>query len=322
MNLEFLDALENILQPGNNTSGRNMCTNSVHFIKSINSISTAVLVFGFVGNCATFTCILCFHRLRKPTYLFIASLSVADILCLVIQCIARFYSIIPPSISIELFMAITAAFAHASMTHVIALSVFRLQMIKHPLQFQQRMTNKKTVRFIVACWIIGLFIGFLIYIIGTREAVQNNLIIFIIFLTIIDVLIPHLILLTVHLIKVRLLRKSIIDKSHMTPHIQKLSNMTCLIILINVLTILPMWIGYLGLSNATETQTTRAVRCYFMQIALILITLHHSLNPVILFFISNPFQNMTCVKKRRSYKGYTCSKGTSVSDVYSITHLW
>ena len=322
MNLELLDQLGKTFLQENNTSGSNTsCSNSVHFSKSIDSISIVILAFGFVGNFATFMSIVCLRRLRKPTYVFIASLSVADVCCLVIQCIARFYFIILRTISIELFMSIMAVFAHASLTHVIALSIFRLQMIKHPLQFKQRMTNKKAVFCIIACWIVGLFIGILIYIISTREAVQYNVTFFIIVLAITDVVIPQLILLTVHLVKVQVIRKASINKSHMTPHIQKLSKMACLIILINVLTILPMWTGFLGLSIATKTDNTRVVRCYFMQIALILVILHHSLNPVILFFISNPFQNIACVEKWRKNKWDTCicCKGTSLSDVYSIS---
>ena len=320
MNLEFLDQLGDTFLQENNTSGSNMsCSNSVHFSKSIDSISTAVLIFGFVGNFTTFTFILCFPRLRKPTYGFIASLSLADVCCLAIQCIARFYYVIQFSISIELFLAITAVFAHASMTHVMALSVFRLQMIKHPLQFKQKMTSKKTVLCIISCWIVGLFIGSLVYIISTREVLQNNLTVSIIVVTIIDVVVPQLILLTVHLIKVRALRKASIDKSHMTPHIQKLSKMACLIILFNVMTILPMWIGFLAISIATKTDETRVVRCYIMQIALILIIIHHSLNPVILFFISNPFQNMMCVEKWRKYRSDRRRKETSMNNVYIIS---
>ena len=145
MNLEVLKELGNFLQAGNtsnNSQQNTLCPSYVSFDIYIPIITNIVVAFGFVGNCITFVSILCIKDLRTPTHMFIASLSFADICCLINQRFAMSYQVLKEFISVELFLSISGAFLQTSTNHTIALSVFRLHMIRHPLQFRQKVTFK------------------------------------------------------------------------------------------------------------------------------------------------------------------------------------
>ena len=275
------------------------CSNSDYFYTSVNIVSLILFVIGFIGNIATFVSVLCCGTLRNPTYILISSLSVADTCCLLMKRLARSYNVIKEVVSFQAFLSVAIALFHVSTAHVIALNVLRLYMMKNPLEFMQKMTKKKTLLYIFACYLVGIVFGSVVYILFTQRGVKQKLTEILVSLAVMEIVIPQITLLIIHLIKVRVLRNSAVSQCYMMPHIRKLSKMTCIIILTNVLTILPLWIGVVALSLVKDHYKAIIIRCYYIAASFIFIILHHSINPIIFFFVSKPYKNLTCRESLR-----------------------
>ena len=257
-------------------------------------ITNIVVAFGFVGNCITFVSIMCIKDLRTPTHMFIASLSFADMCCLINQRFAMSYQVLKKFISFELFLSISGAFLQTSTNHTIALSVFRLQMMIHPLQFRQKITFKRTTLYIGLCWLVGTFVGVIIYFTTLQKQLRQKATRIVAVLSVFYVIIPQLILLAIHVWKIRVLRTTAIASRQVTTYIQRLSRMICVIVTLNVATLLPIWIGYLSLSIVTDIHNTQEMLCYDIPVTFILLVFHHSLNPVLFFLMSKPFTASNC----------------------------
>ena len=271
----------------------NKCSNSEYFNTSVNIVSLILFVIGFIGNIATFVSVLCCGTLRMPTYILIASLSVVDTCCLLIKRLGRSYNVIKEVVSFQAFLSVSSALFHASTAHVIALSVLRLYMMKNPLEFKHKMTKRGTLLHIFVCYLMGTVFGSVVYILFTQNGVNEKLTVLLICLAVMEIVIPQITLLIIHLIKVRVLRNSAVSQLHVTPHIRKLSKMICIIILTNVLTIFPLWIGVVALSLVKDHDKAIIIRCYYIAASFIFIILHHSINPIIFFFVSKPYKNLT-----------------------------
>ena len=281
------------------SNGTNKCSNSDYFNTSVNIISIFLFVVSFIGNIATCFSVFCCGKLRKPTYILIASMSVADTCCLLMQRLGRSYYIVKHVLSFQAFLFVASAPFHVSTAHVIALSVLRLYMMKNPLEFMHKMTKKKTLLYIFACYLVGIVFGSVVYILFTQRGVKQKLTEILVSLAVMEIVIPQITLLTIHLIKVRVLLNSAVSQCYVMPHIRKLSKMTCIIILTNVLTILPLWIGVVALSLVKDHDKAIFVRCYYIATAFSFIILHHSINPIIFFFVSKPWKNFTCRESLR-----------------------
>ena len=299
MDLEVFDELQGRF--GSNDKAN--ASDKILLCPSVDQFDTFILVIGYAltsvglaGNISTCASVLYFERLRRPTYILVASLSSVDICCLVIQRLARSYEDLNWTIPPEIFLSISCAFVHCSTVHVIFLSIFRLTMMKQPLKFNIRMTKMKAVLHGLVCWGIGLILGIICYVLLSQFNLINNQVGIFSFFGTFNVVLPQLSLITIHYMKVRVIRRASIDERHAAPRVRKLSNMVSIIIATNVITVLPVWIGYVTVSVVTNSYVVTKMRCYYVPLTLVLVTMHHSLNPIIFFFLSNPFRNIQCIK--------------------------
>ena len=297
MEIEILEELglflgsESVFDTSNETD---KCSNSDYFYTSVNIINIILFVMGFIGNTATIVSVLCCRTLRKPTYILVASLSVADLCCLLFNRLGRSYDVVKDFLPFEVYISVGMTLYYVSTAHVIALSVFRLQMMKNPLEFEHSLSKRRILIYITVCYLVGIVFGSIEYIIFTQDSVKHNLTGILVCLAVMETVIPQVTLLTIHLIKVGVLRNSALSNFHVTPHIRTLSKMTCIIILTNVVTILPLWIGVITLRLVKDQDKVSIISCYYITAAVIFIILHHSINPVIFFFVSKPYQKLTC----------------------------
>ena len=308
MNFEFLDQFAKSLTLSKEVSvdwnvsksAEFFCENE-YFSSAVFVTSLIIIVFGLIGNTVTVLSVSCIKDLRKPTYLIIASLACADTLCLIIQRIAKSFDTVRYAIPFDVFMAISAALTGASTHHVIGLSIFRLRILKHPMRFRQHMTRKRTAKYISCCWILGVVIGtgaFGLSYMEKHKALQTAVIIF---LFVLDVVVYQLILLIIHILKIVELKRSTVYQERISPHIKKLSNMMCCIILVNIISNLPMWTTFSLLTMFHEAYELTLIRCYILPISFLLLVARHSLNPVIFFFMSKPYTDiMNCCLKLAS----------------------
>ena len=279
----------------NVSTGINLSCEDVEIQRVVWVISHIIFGLGFIVNCiAVFTIVQC-KTLRKPTYILIASLACADILCLIVEKCGL--HTIQWHIPFDVFQSIAGGAMGASTHHVIGLSLFRLQIMKDPLQFGQLMTAKRTAKYIACCWAMGIFIGIGAYVLSYIHTEENLEIIIMVFLFVMDVAVPQALLLSVHIMKIRALRRSTVYQEHVTPYIHALSKMTCCIIIVNILTSLPIWVAVLLLNVLAEPQSLSVCVYYILPISLLFLTVSHSTNPVIFFFMSKPFKESKCFRR-------------------------
>ena len=299
MDLEVFDEL----QGGFGSNDKANTSEKILLCHSVDHYDTFILVFGYAvtfvglaGNTATCASVLYFKKLRRPTYILVASLSSVDICCLITQRLARSYEDLNWTIPPEIFLSISCALVHCSTVHVIFLSIFRLKMMKQPLQFNIFMTKMKAVVHGLICWAAGIALGIICYFLITQSDLINNPFGMFLFFGTFNVVLPQLSLITTHYMKVRVIRRASIDERHAAPRVRKLSKMVSIIIATNVITVLPVWIVYVTVSVVTNSYVATKMRCYYVPLTLVLVTMHHSLNPIIFFFLSNPFRNIQCIK--------------------------
>ena len=151
----------------NNTSGpmyNNLCNESPDLINSVYSVFLLIIIFvNFVGNSLVCICIRCTVTLRsRPTYMFLFSLAVTDILTGLLSLPIR----IKQSLHNQLFcMPISMCWFHffsdtslsvASIMHLLAITIDRHLFIQFPYDYESIMTRRRVYVSITVIWIYSL----------------------------------------------------------------------------------------------------------------------------------------------------------------------
>ncbi|XP_071123181.1 adrenocorticotropic hormone receptor-like [Mytilus edulis] len=289
----------------NYTAGQTSCL-YINNCKPMNIFLGALAAFGFISNLLVFILIWIDKNLNNPIYIGIQLLSIPDSIVLSI----RFLWIAIPSIDYKsrdtsrllavsvVVMAIYLTSCVSSAAHVLLLAVQQYLLIAHPIKSRLWITRRKTVISSMVLWTITAIIMVpYIYLIYVNHDYKIETSIFNDVYTAIYYVVPIAILLTLHVLKTKALRSSLLNRD---AALKRVSRMISLVILSYVITTAPTNVkGVLELSYCTMIDEWYIV---FGHIGNILLFLNYTINPYIYFLSTPQFRHALIICCRFSYR--------------------
>ncbi|XP_061195498.1 type-1 angiotensin II receptor-like [Saccostrea echinata] len=202
---------------------------SERFQKSIVGLSLILGLLGFLGNVVTISKILCDKKLHTPTYVAIGCLAFPDTLNIVTLYLTKFSNLALYAAqkyvffgSIFEFITVNFLFetiAYSSSSHIIFLSIIRYLLTVHPLRSKVRITASFVMCCSVVVWILCLVpstLTLLMILWSGRYSIDKMRITsipFVLMRVALCGLIPICVIIALHLLKMKALRKSSVTNS-------------------------------------------------------------------------------------------------------------
>ncbi|VDI01239.1 Hypothetical predicted protein [Mytilus galloprovincialis] len=307
-----------------NVSDEKTLSKVFHFDSYCVPIATtlsAISIVGLVTNLVVIVTIASDRKLHQPTFVVICSLAVADFMFLftrypryIIQCFftAKF--------SVELLRAIKMVLDFsgflagiASIVHIVFMSVVRYFIIVYPFRSYVLLTNLRVILMTIVIWTLSAGIAvlytFAVLINASKDPrlrETTNLV-----LTILFSILPVLFITILHVLKAKVLTKSI---SNCSQAVRNMSRVVTIVLTSFIITTTPsstidimIILGY----NYTKTQLFSITS----QVAKILLFLNFTVNPFVYFVNSIQFRKCinTCFGRNRHSRGGSTSRGVSTS---------
>lgn len=279
-----------------NSTGTGSCDNTGCVIATV--FISIISITGIIANIIVISVVNIEKKLRTQTFIAIACLSVADLLYLLWSypnyIIINYYR---KSFGESEFRSIriTCAFFFvtagiSSIIHLMYLMLLRYVMIVYPLRSHTLITNKRIIYGSIAGWgfsvALGLFYTFTAIVNRANDPIlahRSNIAI-----TLILSITPVTLIIVVHLLKARALKKSLVECTDEA--VTRMSKMITFVIIAFLVTTLPINIkDILEISfNFKNEQwfVTYSVVCN------ILLLLNYTINPFIYFFHSSVCRNI------------------------------
>ena len=230
-----------------------------------------------------------FNRsLRRPTYWIVASLAVADLLSIIP------FLVIQTNIKSGVYSHFDVIYAGCSFPvtsaklHVIAISIFRYEIIRRPFHTLTKLTVRRCCAYISCCWLIGLLIG-VFNVILIREFINspNKLSIFYC-----SKPFWSFVCSTNHTFNTSNFESENTTKILFWKHSNHLAHskivrMACFIISANIITFLPLSAGTMIVLGCKVTDL-EIITCFYIPVTFLFVIIHHCANPIIYFVLSKP----------------------------------
>lgn len=289
----------------NYTDGKTSCL-YINNCTPMNIFLGALAAYGFISNLLVFILIWIDRNLNNPIYTGIQLLSIPDSIVLSI----RFLWIAIPSIDYRSrdtdrllavsvgVMAIYVTSCGSSVAHVLLLAVQQYLLIAHPIKSRLWITRRKTVISSMLLWTVtAIMMAPYIYLIYFYQNYKRETSIFNDVYTAIYYVVPIAILLTLHVLKTKALRSSLLNRD---AALKRVSRMISLVILAYVITTVPTTVkGVLELSYCPMIDEWYIV---FGHIGNILLFLNHTINPYIYFLSTPQFRHTLIICCKFSYR--------------------
>ncbi|XP_062620051.1 olfactory receptor 1E16-like [Saccostrea cucullata] len=263
------------------------------FHKSIVLLGLIIGFLGLVGNVVTVFKILYDKKFHTPTFVVIGCIAFSDLLFIVFTFVLKF-SNLPYYIfsqSYNGFITVRILYGtifYSSVTHIVLLSVIRYLLIAYPLQSKIQLTPAVIVRCSLVVWVFSSLFSALISIPLMVDSIKT-LSMLLIRITYSGLCICAI--LTLHILKMKALRKSSIPTS--------VSRKMNVIILIILLVFICYQIAYIVFKSASIMLNIETISMnyfvYITDVFFIIGNLNYSCNPYILFFAS-----ILCSRRKRN----------------------
>lgn len=297
------------------------CTDSCVF----NAIEMC-LVIGVIANIIVITRVIKDRKLRSNTFVGIACLALADSVFLILNLAFTYEFVIrtvtctfPPQMRGPVFAFFKGVVWFSANGHVALMAVLRYIIIVYPIKSQAFLTLKKVMLMSVGVWILGFIVrGFFTLISRlTGERPRKSVFIYLA-LWLIIYLLPLLVTITLHTVKVRKVKKTSLHSENTLVRKSVARMSKIIIVIISCATLLPLPMMIFGIINAIEhlKYPTRNFKSHFRSIAHLLFLINNCINPFIYSFMSKPFRSslMRMIGKEDSEAGDS-STGTANTPV-------
>ena len=271
------------------------CTDSCVF-----SAIEMCLVIGIIANIIVIFRVVKDRKLRSNTFVGIACLALADAAFLVLNLASTYEYVIrrvtctfPMQSRGPTFAYFKGVVWFSANGHVALMAVIRYIIIVYPIKSQAYLTFKKVILMSVGVWILAFIVRgiFTLIIKLTGERPRRSVIIYL-SLWIIIYLLPLLVTVTLHILKIRKVKKASYhsETAIMRKSIARMSKI--IIVVIICATVLPLPKMIFGVVNVIEDlhYPTRNFKSHFRSISNLLFLLNNCINPCIYAFMSKPFR--------------------------------
>ena len=258
----------------------------------------SILALGILGNIITIGKIIKDSRLHKSTYIAIALLAVADMMYLLHYLLNVILELYNTDHNETVFMGLLYGFSHLSASHVILFLSVRFYIMVYPLR-AKILKRRSLLLTSILLWIMSGLFAFTYYFL--RFEMCYNPVILVLSLRIYLLLVPVIIIVILHIFKVRILREAARrHERHHNPS-KRMSILTSLIIGIYISSALLYPICFVlsvyEYPNSAETKHDILLVARYMWL------INAASNPVLYFFHSSPvYQSIR--KKVLSIRSY------------------
>ena len=247
----------------------------------------SILAVGIFGNSLTIGKIIIDRRLRKSTYIAIALLAVADLMYLLhylLHVTLEMYYTNSRIQDEKVFMGLLYGFSHVSVCHVILFLSVRFHIVMFPLR--AKMLKMRSIFLMsLLLWILSGLFAFTYYYL--RFEIHCNAVVLVLSMRIYLLIVPVLIIVILHVIKVRILRKAARrHERHRNPS-KRMSILTSLIIGIYISAAVLYPICFVLHVTVKQYPHYRIV----LLVARYMWLINASANPVLYFLIYPPIYN-------------------------------
>ena len=260
------------------------------WLLAFSAISLTIFGLGFTGNILTIAIILCSKKLHTPTFTMITCLAVSDAFSLFVFVLLHYtntYILVDLCAGMNeklvavLFEILDLQARLNAGSQLCLLASLRYVAIVNPLKFKIFFTSRRVVIISSLGWICVLIVSTAAVFGGVRTSVKLQFCHTILFFNLANFIIPTLVFITLHCLKLRALRRS--------PSLNNKSfaRMNVVITLVIVIYIL----------SSSAICVDRAIGCYSYfstDLADIAFLLNCAINPLIYFFASPPILNKFC----------------------------
>ena len=278
----------------------------------INSITIFVVgcflfIFGVVGNITTAFVIFCDRKLHNATYTVIALLAITDLLAICARFATFMMSV--QMLNLDFIIAYGNPFLignfvtlNSSNFVIVILARLRYRLLVFPLHTANITTRRVEIQCILA-WVASLILAipYGCNLILNQDETASYIVEFIwTFYLYLSTIIP---IMTYHCLKVRNIRGTMASSQNIT---NKMATMVAVILSLQVLSLLPLFVGHLIILIYMDLGMGSIVQCGML--------LNHTINPVV-FFMFAKLNN--CMRKKDRQKEslqltYSCNTNSEM----------
>ena len=259
------------------------------------------LVLGIIANIIVIIRVIKDRKLRSNTFVGIACLAFADSAFLLLNLtltyelvIRRVTCTLPSQIRGHVFAFFMGVTWFSANGHVALMAILRYIILVYPIKSQAYLTLKRIILMSVSVWVLGFIIrGIFTLIIRLTNTRPRKSVLIFLGLWIIIYFLPLLVTITLHIMKVKLVKKTShhSDNALVRKSVARMSKIIVVIIVCATLLPLPRMIfGIIDVVDEVK-YPSRSVKSYFRSIAHLLFLVNNCINPCIYAFMSKPFRN-------------------------------